>query len=166
MPGSTVTLPAVWSLANAAAWADQARRGSSPKGMAVDGSMASVGRSLRYDASATGASTDSASIPPARKIDTRIGLVGRWRSAASAMPSDSARPPKPSRPAPYTETRPPAALSSSRRRSMPDPAGAGIRGSDSRGLAAARVAWAGDRPSQHVGTRESISTSASRASSG
>ena len=45
------------------------------------------GTQLRYSGSSVGASTDSASMPPARKIDTSTGLSGPCVAAAWAIPS-------------------------------------------------------------------------------
>ena len=169
MPGNTVSLPALCSWANAAAAGPQLRRGSSANGIPWSGEIARVGRSLRYVGSSVGASTDSASTPPARKTETRIGLDGLCAVAACAIPSDSARPPSPRRPAPYTDTRPPAAASRKRRRSTPAPAGMGMRGSHSRVLAgppeatAARIAWARVKPEQQLSAGgRAISRSANR----
>ena len=133
LPGMTTSLPALCSAANAAAAGLQASDGSSENASESAALTASVGRSRRYTGSSTGARTESASMPPARKTETRIGLSGDCRSAACATPSASACPPSPSRPAPYTEARPPAAPSRKRRRSIPVPAGIGIDGSHSRG---------------------------------
>ena len=178
MLGNTATLPSLWRAANELADGCQVRVGSSRSGVPEPGATASVGRNCSYSGSPAGASNDRPSMPPCMNSDTRIGLPAVWSAAARAIPSPSIRSVRPRRPAPYTVIRPPAAPARNRRRSIPTPAGIGIRGSHSRatgGLPAStrRMACARENPSQCPsgargtrGSRRAVTPSSNPASSG
>jgi hypothetical protein len=87
----TVTLPSPYSVRSESAAAVHWRLGSSAKARVPSIAVASVGRSVAYLASPTGASTLSPSMPPPMKTLTRTRSS---LPAALAMPASRASMPR------------------------------------------------------------------------